>query len=141
MPHPVMYADDDPGLRELRALCLAFPGAEERVSHGRPTFRAVAGQDLAGRVALDLEPPAQGEIAGHGCEPSGDPVGGGERVPDLVRGGVEGAADGQQPQLVPVAGHGRQAAVDRPQVICRCESHENLISANIDIGHPGQAPA
>ena len=35
-----MYADDDPGLRELRALCLAYPGAEEHLSHGRPTFRA-----------------------------------------------------------------------------------------------------
>jgi predicted DNA-binding protein (MmcQ/YjbR family) len=35
-----MYADDDPALSELRELCLAFPGAEEHVSHGRPTFRA-----------------------------------------------------------------------------------------------------
>ncbi len=35
-----MYHDDDPGLRELRELCLAYPGAEEHVSHGRPTFRA-----------------------------------------------------------------------------------------------------
>jgi predicted DNA-binding protein (MmcQ/YjbR family) len=40
MAHPVMFSDGDPGLRELRALCLAFPGAEEHVSHGRPTFRA-----------------------------------------------------------------------------------------------------
>ena len=40
MAHPVMYAEDDPGLSELRELCLAFPGAEEHVSHGRPTFRA-----------------------------------------------------------------------------------------------------
>ncbi len=40
MAHPVMYSDDDPGLRELRELCLAFPEAEEQVSHGRPTFRA-----------------------------------------------------------------------------------------------------
>jgi predicted DNA-binding protein (MmcQ/YjbR family) len=38
--HPVVYDDDDPGLSELRELCLAFPGAEEHVSHGRPTFRA-----------------------------------------------------------------------------------------------------
>jgi hypothetical protein len=38
--HPVMFSDDDPGLAELRAICLAFPGAEERVSHGWPTFRA-----------------------------------------------------------------------------------------------------
>ena len=40
MAHPVMYSDDDPGLAELRELCLGFPGAEEHVSHGRPTFRA-----------------------------------------------------------------------------------------------------
>lgn len=35
-----MFSDDDPGLAELRAICLGLPGAEERVSHGRPTFRA-----------------------------------------------------------------------------------------------------
>ncbi|HVK28917.1 MAG TPA: MmcQ/YjbR family DNA-binding protein [Nocardioides sp.] len=40
MAHPLMFTDDDPGLAELRRICLAFPGAEERVSHGRPTFRA-----------------------------------------------------------------------------------------------------
>lgn len=40
MPHPVMFSDDDPGLAELREICLALPGAEERISHGRPTFRA-----------------------------------------------------------------------------------------------------
>lgn len=40
MAHPIMFSDDDPGLAELRAICLALPGAEERVSHGRPTFRA-----------------------------------------------------------------------------------------------------
>ena len=40
MAHPIMFADDDPGLAELRAICLALPGAEEKVSHGRPTFRA-----------------------------------------------------------------------------------------------------
>ncbi|MBW9213212.1 MmcQ/YjbR family DNA-binding protein [Mumia sp. zg.B53] len=39
MAHPVMFSDDDPGLAELREICLAFPGVEERVSHGRPTFR------------------------------------------------------------------------------------------------------
>lgn len=38
--HPIMFTDDDPGLAELRRICLALPGAEERVSHGRPTFRA-----------------------------------------------------------------------------------------------------
>ena len=40
MAHPIMFRDDDPGLVELRAICLALPGTEERVSHGRPTFRA-----------------------------------------------------------------------------------------------------
>ena len=40
MAHPVMFSDDDPGLSQLREICLALPGAEERVSHGRPTFRA-----------------------------------------------------------------------------------------------------
>ncbi len=39
MAHPVMFSDDDPGLTELRAIALALPGAEEKVSHGRPTFR------------------------------------------------------------------------------------------------------
>ncbi len=40
MAHPVMFSDDDPGLAELREICFALPGVEERVSHGRPTFRA-----------------------------------------------------------------------------------------------------
>ncbi|WP_262852922.1 MmcQ/YjbR family DNA-binding protein [Mumia quercus] len=39
MAHPVMFSDDDPGLAELRTICLGFPGAEEHVSHGRPTFK------------------------------------------------------------------------------------------------------
>ena len=39
MAHPVMFTDDDPGLAELRAMALDLPGAEEKVSHGRPTFR------------------------------------------------------------------------------------------------------
>lgn len=39
MAHPVMYDDDNPLLARLRQLCLGFPGAEERVSHGRPNFR------------------------------------------------------------------------------------------------------
>jgi len=32
--------DDDAHLERLRRLCLRFPEAEERVSHGRTTFRA-----------------------------------------------------------------------------------------------------
>lgn len=39
MAHPVMFDEDDPVLARLRRLCLAFPGAEEIVSHGRPTYR------------------------------------------------------------------------------------------------------
>ena len=38
MPHPLVFDDDDPGLTELRAIALAFPGAHEKVSHGRPAF-------------------------------------------------------------------------------------------------------
>jgi hypothetical protein len=33
-----MFNDDDPGLAELRAIALAYPGATEKVSHGRPGF-------------------------------------------------------------------------------------------------------
>jgi predicted DNA-binding protein (MmcQ/YjbR family) len=38
MPHPVMFREDDLGLAELRAIALTFPGAFEKVSHGRPAF-------------------------------------------------------------------------------------------------------
>src|SRR5690349_14649897 len=34
-----MFDDDDPLLGRIRTLCLGFPEAQERVSHGRPTFR------------------------------------------------------------------------------------------------------
>lgn len=40
MAHPIVFSDDDPGLAELRQICLALPGAQERVSHGRPNFFA-----------------------------------------------------------------------------------------------------
>ncbi|MFC7406892.1 MmcQ/YjbR family DNA-binding protein [Georgenia alba] len=40
MPHPIMFDDDDPYLARLRTVALAFPEAEEFVSHGRPNFRA-----------------------------------------------------------------------------------------------------
>jgi hypothetical protein len=40
MAHPIMFSDDDPGLAELRAICLALPDAVEFVSHGRPSFKA-----------------------------------------------------------------------------------------------------
>lgn len=38
MAHPQMFDGGDPVLGRLRAVCLALPGAEERVSHGRPVF-------------------------------------------------------------------------------------------------------
>jgi predicted DNA-binding protein (MmcQ/YjbR family) len=40
MAHPTMYEDDDPFLRELRDVCLAFPETVEVEAWGRPTFRA-----------------------------------------------------------------------------------------------------
>lgn len=38
MAHPIMFDVDDPYLTRLRAICLAFPEADEKVAHGRPTF-------------------------------------------------------------------------------------------------------
>jgi len=40
MPHPIMFSDDDYGLRELREIALDFPGSFEKVSWGRPVFCA-----------------------------------------------------------------------------------------------------
>jgi predicted DNA-binding protein (MmcQ/YjbR family) len=40
MPHPIMFSDDDFGLRELRKIALGFPGAFEKISWGRPVFCA-----------------------------------------------------------------------------------------------------
>ncbi|MGB3771636.1 MAG: MmcQ/YjbR family DNA-binding protein [Rhodococcus sp. (in: high G+C Gram-positive bacteria)] len=39
MTHPVRFRDDDPLLAMVRRRALAFPGAYEKVSHGRPNFR------------------------------------------------------------------------------------------------------
>ncbi len=33
-----MFDDDDPVLARLREICLALPGADVKVSHGRPSF-------------------------------------------------------------------------------------------------------
>lgn len=38
MAHPQQFDDDDPVLAKLREVCLALPGADEKVSHGRPSF-------------------------------------------------------------------------------------------------------
>lgn len=38
MAHPQMFDDDAPYLAEVRSLALRFPGAAQKVSHGRPAF-------------------------------------------------------------------------------------------------------
>lgn len=38
MSHPKMFDDSDPVLVKLRAICLDLPGADVKVSHGRPAF-------------------------------------------------------------------------------------------------------
>jgi len=38
MSHPQMFDPADPVLARIRKLALAFPGAAEKVSHGRPAF-------------------------------------------------------------------------------------------------------
>ena len=38
MSHPVMFDDQDPYLARVRDICLALPGADEKISHGRPNF-------------------------------------------------------------------------------------------------------
>ncbi len=38
MAHPQMFDDNDPVLARLRDICLALPGADVKVSHGRPSF-------------------------------------------------------------------------------------------------------
>lgn len=41
MAHPTRFRDDDPLLGRLRDVCLAFPEAQEKVSHGLPNFYTV----------------------------------------------------------------------------------------------------
>ena len=38
MAHPRMYDPDDPILARVRRIALAYPGAREKESHGRPAF-------------------------------------------------------------------------------------------------------
>ncbi|MEM9033661.1 MAG: MmcQ/YjbR family DNA-binding protein [Actinomycetota bacterium] len=38
MAHPQQFDDDDQVLARLREICLALPGADVKVSHGRPAF-------------------------------------------------------------------------------------------------------
>ncbi|WP_211221910.1 MmcQ/YjbR family DNA-binding protein [Granulicoccus phenolivorans] len=36
--HPIMFSDDDPMLIRVREIALGFPGADVKISHGRPAF-------------------------------------------------------------------------------------------------------
>ncbi len=36
--HDIMFDEDDPVLARLQSLCLAFPGADRKITHGRPVF-------------------------------------------------------------------------------------------------------
>ncbi|WP_322410012.1 MmcQ/YjbR family DNA-binding protein [Microbacterium invictum] len=38
MSHPIMFDEADAALQRIREIALAFPGAAERISHGRPNF-------------------------------------------------------------------------------------------------------
>ena len=38
MSHPLMFDERDPLLARVRRLALALPEAQEKISHGRPTF-------------------------------------------------------------------------------------------------------
>ncbi len=38
MSHPQMFDHDDAILAKLRDICLALPGADVKISHGRPAF-------------------------------------------------------------------------------------------------------
>ena len=38
MVHPIMFRHDDPHLARVRQIALALPEADEKISHGRPTF-------------------------------------------------------------------------------------------------------
>lgn len=38
MGHPIMFDESDPLLARLRGICLGFPDAAEKISHGRPNW-------------------------------------------------------------------------------------------------------
>jgi len=38
MSHPQQFDDSDPVLAQVREICLGLPGADEKISHGRPNF-------------------------------------------------------------------------------------------------------
>lgn len=68
MAHPLMFDEDDPLLARVREIALVLPGADEKISHGRPAFfttkvfayyggsRKVDGEWVQHRQALVLLP-------------------------------------------------------------------------------------
>lgn len=62
MSHPIMFDDADPTLARVRELALGFPGAAEKVSHGRPVFytRTIFAQ-YGGSVKVDGQYVQHGE--------------------------------------------------------------------------------
>jgi predicted DNA-binding protein (MmcQ/YjbR family) len=59
-----MFTDDDPGLAELRGIALGFPGAYEKVSHGRPGFFATKMFAMYGGSSKVSRPPGCTAAAG-----------------------------------------------------------------------------
>lgn len=62
MAHARAFDDDDPLLARLRAIALALPGAQEKLSHGRPAFCtrkvfAYLGGSTREEYAAGLRPP------------------------------------------------------------------------------------
>src|SRR5690606_6074600 len=75
--------------------------------------RRLARPDRAAGVALDLVVAALHEIAGDRRGPAGQPVGTGQRVPEILGAGVVDLTDGLDDGLARVVGPGRQASADR----------------------------
>lgn len=57
MPHPIMFDEADPLLVRIRALALAFPGAAEKISHGRPFFHTKTAFAVYGGSEKDTRVP------------------------------------------------------------------------------------
>ncbi|MBO1769443.1 MmcQ/YjbR family DNA-binding protein [Agrococcus sp. TF02-05] len=85
MAHPRTFDDDDPLLARLRSIALALPGAQEKLSHGRPAFStqkvfAYFGGSTREEYAAGLRPPRVSVL----LEPD-------ERLAMLAEGAVEPA--------------------------------------------------
>ncbi len=72
MSHPVMFDAGDPHYVRLREICLALPGAQEKIAHGRPNFftrkvfaafggslKGEHGSPVAGHSVLFLPDPSE----------------------------------------------------------------------------------